>query len=147
MKAREVRQKVLDEHTELRGMLDQMRPLVDRFEDGDDGVGSELRERALALYARFESHLDFEDQFLTPALRAGGPDGNRHADHLAHEHREQRELLSYLLSRFEQRSQPTLLVAREFRNFSEYLRLDMQHEEVTLLTDAALRTGAGDDAD
>lgn len=147
MRAEEIRRKVLDDHTELRGMLDQIRPLVDRFEKGDTDVGSELRERALALYARFESHLELEDRFLAPALRAGGPAGNRHADHLAHEHQEQRELLSYLLGRLEQYTRPTLLVARELRNFSEYLRLDMQHEEETLLDDAALRADAGASSD
>ena len=33
---------------------------------------------------------------------------------------------------------PTLLVAREVRNFAEYLQNDMAHEESTLLSAAAL---------
>ena len=33
---------------------------------------------------------------------------------------------------------PTLLVAQEVRNFIEYVRLDMEHEESTLLADTTL---------
>jgi hypothetical protein len=45
------------------------------------------------------------------------------------------------VGRLERQPQPTLNVAREDRHFSEYLRLDMAHEETTLLSAAALPDG------
>ena len=47
-------------------------------------------------------------------------------------------MLSYLTSRLRDSPHPTLLVAREVRNFAEYLQNDMAHEESTLLSAAAL---------
>jgi hemerythrin-like domain-containing protein len=137
-----VRRTVLEEHEELRRLLDEIEPLVARFEKGDEAAGSPLRERALGLYDRFSAHLELEDRILAPALREAGRQGERHAEHLAHEHREQRELLRYLLGRLTAQPRPTLLVARELSSFAEYLRLDMRHEEETLLADEGLGSDA-----
>jgi hemerythrin-like domain-containing protein len=138
MDAQEVRSRVLSEHAELRGMLDALEPLVARFEAGED-VAAALRERASKLYATFAAHMDCEERLLAPALRDAGPAGERAARHLDHEHREQRELLSYLLGRLEQHSRPTILVARELDNFIGYLRHDMAHEESGLLSEKMLQ--------
>jgi hypothetical protein len=89
----------------------------------------------MALYETFSAHLLHEESALEPALRLRGEEGARLAERLAHEHR---ELLQYLTSRLRESPYPTLLVAREVRNFAEYLRNDMAHEESTLLSAAAL---------
>ena len=138
MKPAEVRRRILADHRKLRAMLDALVPLAQRFERGEDVDAKWLREETLALYETFAAHLRHEESTLEPALRARGAEGVRLADRLAHEHREQRELLGYLTSRLRDSPYPTLLVAREVRNFAEYLQSDMAHEEATLLTAAAL---------
>jgi hemerythrin-like domain-containing protein len=134
----EIRRRILAEHGRLRAMLDVLEPLARRFEQGEESGAKRLREEATALYETFAAHLLHEESTLEPALRAQGGKGERLADRLAHEHHEQRELLTYLMSRLEANPRPTLLVAREVRNFAEYLRNDMAHEESTLLSAAAL---------
>lgn len=134
----EVRRRITEEHARLREMLDSLAPLAERFERGDESVATEMRAAALALYECFAAHLTEEENALGPALRARGAEGHRLADRLRHEHKEQQELLQYLLGRLRDNLNPTLLVAREVRHFVEYVRLDMAHEESTLLTVAML---------
>jgi hemerythrin-like domain-containing protein len=138
VKGMEIRERIHSDHAMLRAMLDEIEEFSERFEQGDEAVGDALRERGTALYACFIQHLDLEDAILAPALRTAGPDGERIAARLAHEHHEQRELIGYLLGRLDQQRSPTLLVARELRHFAEYLRQDMQHEESTMLDDGIL---------
>jgi hemerythrin-like domain-containing protein len=133
MSGEKIREAILAEHGQLRRMLDELAPLADRFETGETGVGVALRDAARALYETFAAHLAREEHSLEPALRGLGTEGQRMADRLAREHAEQRELLTYLVGRLRNAANPTLLVAREVRNFIEYLRLDMTHEETTLL--------------
>jgi hemerythrin-like domain-containing protein len=133
-----VRKRILEEHRKLRALLDALVPLAARFEHGDVTVGSQLRDDAMALYETFAAHLLHEENSLEPALRARGAEGARFAERLAHEHREQRALLAYLVARLQEHPVPTLLVAREVRSFAEYLHHDMAHEESTLLGAAAL---------
>jgi hemerythrin-like domain-containing protein len=138
MKASEVRKQVLEDHTALRGMLDEIEQLADEFEHGNAEVEKTLRDRGLALYERFSTHLDLEDSTLAQALRSFAPSGEELADRLAREHEEQRELLRFLIRRLEEQSRPTILVARELRNFAGYLRYDMDHEEQTMLGEDVL---------
>ena len=135
MKAGELRRRILAEHEKLRGMLDA---LTELSEGGDETVGATLREEAHALYEAFAAHLLHEEHTLEPALRRAGAAGAQLAEELAREHCEQRELLVYLVSRLEKHPHPTLLVAREVRSFIESVRLDMAHEETTLLSTVAL---------
>lgn len=134
-----VRRRVLDQHAELRRRLDEIEELSGRFETEGEAVGEALRAQGLDLYARFEEHLRFEDRFLAPALREAHAEGAEAAHRLALEHEEQQELLVYLLDRLKHQKQPTGLVVRELRNFAEYLRHDMAHEESKLLGDAVFR--------
>jgi hemerythrin-like domain-containing protein len=134
-----VRKLVIDDHDALRPMLDEVERLADLFEQGDESVGRSLRQTGFDFYKRFSGHLELEEQHLATRLRKLGEQGERLANRLEHEHREQRELLSYLLGRLGDSTTPTLLVARELRNFVAYVRLDMQHEEQDLLTEAVLR--------
>lgn len=119
-------------------MLRDVEEMVDRFQEGDAGGARSLRERGLGLYERLAAHLELEDSVLAPALRASGAAGERAAERLAHEHREQRELLKYLLERLREQTRPTVLVARELRSFIDYVRMDMEHEESTLLSEELL---------
>jgi len=136
--ASQVRELIHSEHALLRKMLSEIDELTAAFERGAEAEGEALRSKGAALYERFEKHLELEDRLLKPALLGSGPQGVRGARHLEHEHREQRELIRYLLGRLSKTRTPTLLIAREIRHFAEYLRLDMEHEERDLLTDEIL---------
>ncbi len=139
MKASEVRRRILDDHAELRGMLRELAVLSKRFEEHHAEAGKALRERGLELYARLEAHIGFEDSVLPPVLRSTGPAGDKLAERLAHEHKQQRELITFLGGRLGDASEPPEQIARELRIFAGYLALDMAYEEETMLTQRSLR--------
>ncbi len=136
--AEAVRGLVLGEHAELRPMLEEIEMLAERFETRDESVGRTLRQRGFDFHKRFSGPLELEERDLAPRLRCAGDRGRKLAEHLGHEHREQRELLQYLLARLGESTIPTLLIARELRNFVSYVRLDMEHEEGDLLAEDVL---------
>ena len=134
--SKDVRSEILRQHQELRGLLPRVETLAEQFERSEGeapDLARELREAGLALYEKFGEHLDSEQELLEPALQRAGERGQRLLRRLEHEHREQRELLGYLLSRLRERPEPTILLSRQLHNFANYLRLEMEHEEKTLL--------------
>lgn len=141
----EIRNDIVGQHATLKELLVEIETLAERFEQAPDGsdVGTELRERGMALYQKFGAHLDSEQALLEPALQQAGPDGDRLAHRLRNEHREQRELLKYLIARLERHPEPTILIARELQNFAGFLRFEMAHEEETLLSEAVLGKSGG----
>jgi hemerythrin-like domain-containing protein len=139
MKPREVRKQILADHAFLRGMLDELDQRAIRVLEGRDDEGSTLRDYGLSFHSRFAEHLTFEDRFLVPALRAAGPSGIEHAKNLADEHREQRELLGYILAGLEDLDRPAQVVAGEMRGLVELVLRDMALEEVTIIKGAVLR--------
>jgi iron-sulfur cluster repair protein YtfE (RIC family) len=133
MDPKAVRDRILHDHGRLREQLDAIESLAERFEKLGAEVGAELSELGIALCEVFASHLSFEDAQLAPILRAIPGKGDALADRLAREHREQRELLHYLVGRLQQESRPTTLITRELTSLCEYLRQDMEHEEANLV--------------
>ena len=141
MAGREIRSEIAAQHAELKHLLEEVDALAKRFErsDGDDpAVGAELHERGLTLFEKFRAHVDREQELLTPAFREAGAEGERWASRLAHEHDEQRQLLAYLVGRLERHPEPTLLIARELQHFADFLRLEMVHEEESILSPTLL---------
>lgn len=136
-----IRREIVGQHAGLTTLLDEVEDLARRFEEELEEVpadADELRARGLALYETFGTHLDSEQELLEPALRKAGPEGERLARRLCNEHREQRELLGYLIGRIEQHPEPTILIARELQNFAVFLRIEMATEEKTMLSEALL---------
>ena len=136
MSVEQVRSEILRQHEDMKRALPGIEAMAKSFEgDPPDAqkVGAQLRDAGLALYEMFRLHLDREQELLEPLLLGAGERGERFLRRLAHEHREQRELLEYLLGRLEGATQPSLLIARELQNFAGFLRLEMAHEEETLL--------------
>ena len=134
MNTAEVRRSIIKDHTHIRELLDEIDALVESFEaNGGSGAADELRTRGLGLYAILAEHLTREDEILVPILRITGPDGLARARQLGREHRVQRELLEFLTDRLSENDLPTVLVVRQLRNFTEYLRFDMLHEEQAIL--------------
>jgi hemerythrin-like domain-containing protein len=139
MKPREIRERIFEDHALLRERLEEIEALNERFVGGSAEVGSELRERGAALYEMFDAHLSLEDENLAPVLRTIPEKGKDLAARLAREHREQRELLHFLLGRLEEQNRPTSVIANELQGFSNYLKLEMSHEESAILSHELLQ--------
>ena len=133
MRARRVRERILSDHESLRGLLEEVDQQAFQVGRGaEEGVGR-LRALGLQLLRQFSEHLALEDRLLAPALRRAGPAGRKRAEQLDADHREQRELLDYLLDKVRDRSRPAAVLATEWGNFVELLLDDMAQEELTIL--------------
>jgi len=133
MRARRVRERILSDHESLRGLLEEVDQQAFQVGRGaEEGVGR-LRPLGLQLLRQFSEHLALEDRLLAPALRRAGPAGRERAEQLDADHREQRELLDYLLDKVRDRSRPATVVAADWRNFIELVLDDMAQEEATIL--------------
>ena len=139
MRASEVRQRILDDHQLIAIMVSEIRDLALRLEAGEKELAGKLRERGQILFDRFCQHIDLEDTILIDALREADAWGKERADELENEHQEQREVLTYLLARLLDPTQPEILMVHDLLNFTEWLREDMKHEEETLLHKDLLR--------
>jgi iron-sulfur cluster repair protein YtfE (RIC family) len=143
----DVRGEITAQHAELRELVSEIEAVAKRFENATGSapdIGSQLRERGLALYEKFGAHLKREQELVEPVLRESGPEGERRAERLQREHREQRELLGYLMGRLEAHPEPTILIARELQHFASFLRYEMDQEEQTLLSSPLLDRSSGD---
>ena len=76
--------------------------------------------------------------YLVPALGVNG----KRVERFARDHREQSELLSYVVAQVREPSPPAVLFARSMVIFADLLREDMRREEAQTLTPSALR-GSG----
>lgn len=142
MKPREVRRHILAEHTFLRLALDDLDERAFRVLEGRENELHSLRECGLAFHAKFTEHLAFEDRFLAPALLAACDAGIALAKHLAEDHREQRELLDYILSGLRDQSRPAAVVAGELRSLVELILDDMAREEIGIVNGSVLHDPA-----
>lgn len=133
----QVRSRILAEHAVLRTALDEIDALLDAFQRNEPDLGLRLRRRGADFFVAFSSHLDVEDIVLVAALRTLD-DGARMASRLAQEHREQRQLIARLLEQIANDAWPTASVASELRTFVNSVRIDMEHEEVTILREGLL---------
>jgi hypothetical protein len=139
MKPREIRNYILTDHAFLRGMLDDLDQRAFRVLEGREDEISTLRDGGLSFHSKFEEHLAFEDRFLAPALRAAGLAGVEHSKHLADDHREQRELLTYILSGLRDQTRPARVIADQLRGLVELILDDMALEDMTIIRGAVLR--------
>jgi hemerythrin-like domain-containing protein len=128
-----VRIRILSDHGQLRGLLDQLDQQAFRVAQGAGEGAILLRALGLQLLGRFSEHLALEDRFLVPALRRAGPAGRERAEQVGADHREQRELLDYLLDKVRDPSRPAAVLAAEWRSLVELLLDDMAQEELTIL--------------
>lgn len=133
----QVRSRILAEHAVIRTALDEMDALLDAFQRGGPDLGRRLRLHGAEFFDAFSSHLDVEDVVLVAALRTLS-DGEPMARRLAKEHREQRRIIAALLDQIRDDANPTTQVASELRTFINSVRIDMEHEEVTILREGLL---------
>ena len=135
----EVRQAILVQHEDLRGLLRSLDELASRAAEADDSCVPALREIGVLAHDKLVTHLDFEDLYLVPAIRDVDGWGEERANLLAREHVEQRDLFEYILGRLRDTDQASILLGRELLAFVEVLLADMEHEEQTVLNADLLR--------
>ena len=129
-----LRERILSEHEHLRRLLSEVNQQAFQVSIGGarDGVDA-LRALGLQLLMHFREHLALEDRLLAPALRRVDGTGRERAERLDADHREQRELLDYLLDNVRDQSRPGAVLAAEWRSLVELLLDDMAREERTIL--------------
>jgi uncharacterized coiled-coil protein SlyX len=124
-----VRKQVLEQHGELRALLQRVSDHTAPEGSGGGELDSvRLRTTALELARRFRDHLSFEAEALKPVfavLDAWGPERIRE---LENEHARQRQELDALLGRFESRENVDQL-ALALRGLVADLLRDMDEEE------------------
>lgn len=139
MRPSEVRRRILSEHEQLRLLIAEVDALAERVHSGDVEQASRLREQGCELHRQLCLHLDLEDAILVRALREVDAWGEARAEELATEHRDQRELLAYLVQRLEDTTRPPTLLVQDLLHFTALLRDDMTREEREVLDEELLR--------
>lgn len=139
MQPSEVREMILADHNEIRGLLDRVEACVRKVVSGNTAETPKLRESGAALHDKLCRHLDLEDRYLAPALRYADGWGEERARQLAEEHREQRALLAYILEQLRDTDRLPALLGQTLQTFVTAIRDDMEHEEAAVLRDDILR--------
>ena len=134
----DVRDRVLHDHENLRTRLAMVEALTQRASEGEVYALDQLRDRGDELCRKLRRHLDLEDLHLVPLVLKRH--GREAAGQLAAEHREQRLLFDFILSRLRDARRPTQLICREMQAFIDLLRDDMDLEEQELLAADGLAT-------
>jgi len=140
MRPSEVRTRVLADHERLRRDLERLEALSNGVSErrGDARVAA-LREEAQSFLVRLREHMRWEEAHLLPALRDADAWGRERAERLQGDHREQRELLDFIVARLRDRERPGPVVARDVAGLIDLLREDMREEEEALLDERVLR--------
>lgn len=129
-----VRERVLEEHVALRGLLATTTSLAERVLDTDNALDEELPLHAREVYRALVRHLDLEDLILAPALRSADAWGEDRADALLAEHRRQRE--EFRAAFADQEGGGSVKLAACLLRIVPAILEDMAHEEKNLLTEA-----------
>lgn len=137
MKPIEVRARILEEHAQLRGLLDRARREAGQALNRSKPAAIALRSTTLALCKFMRGHLDTEDRYLLPLLETSTPWGRRRAAHLRDEHEAQRGMLMGLEDAVRRQSDPEL--GRAVEAVVPVLEEDMAAEERLILSPEALR--------
>jgi hemerythrin-like domain-containing protein len=137
MTPEQARMTIVNDHSVLRGALDELDALLEDCTRSETRSGGRLRERALAFFDHFSAHLDLEEALLLDPLRAIAA-GDVLADRLLREHKEQREQVRRLFDQLTDTSRPLAASAGELHGFVRLVRIDMEHEDATLLREGLL---------
>jgi len=139
MRPSEVRERVLADHVKLRERLDRIEGLARAAAGNGRSKPSGLREEAEGFLDRLAIHMGWEDLHLVPVLREADGWGDVRIERFAEEHREQRELLEYILRELHDRARPEAVVASNVLDFVALLRADMDDAEAVFLDPRILR--------
>jgi hemerythrin-like domain-containing protein len=139
MEPSEVRRRVLGDHERLRQDVEQIEGLAKEILEGLRMPISALRAAAKDLVVRLRAHMHWEESYLLPALREADAWGAERAQHLVRDHREQRDLLDFIVARLDDSTRPAEIVAQDVVHLVDLLREDMRVEEQEFLDERVLR--------
>jgi iron-sulfur cluster repair protein YtfE (RIC family) len=139
MQPSEVRRRILADHERLRRDLERLEALANEILQDLHPPLATLRVDAERLLARLRAHMHWEESYLLPALREADAWGVERAERLTRDHREQRELLDFVMVRLRDATRPAAIVAGDVCHLVELLREDMREEEQELLDERVLR--------
>jgi iron-sulfur cluster repair protein YtfE (RIC family) len=131
MRASEVRQRVSEQHTQLRHDLARLERLAHSAREKPSELEA-LRMDAEALLERLHEHMRWEEAHLLPMLRRAGAWGREQAERLIDEHSEQRELLDIVVELLWDAKRSAALVGRDIVRLVALLLEDMAAEEALL---------------
>jgi hypothetical protein len=126
---RQIRRRMLDEHTRLAGWLAELEHLAGRLRRGEKAVLPELRRRAEGLRVFFLGHLALEERFLAPALARAGPEGAKRAHRLLDDHEAQRAEIERFARGVSAAWPSEIALADAVESFVRSVRDDMRREE------------------
>ena len=137
-KPSEIRERILDQHRQLRALLDALAEDVARLKAGEDVALQDLKSRASALHESLCRHIDEEEELLLPELEQADGFGPARVAALRAEHAEQRAVLGRVTESIRQSTDAGTLVAR-IEALIARIRSDMEEEEATHLSSAVLK--------
>jgi len=139
MQASEVRRRILTDHQRLRRDLERLERLANQIRQGLPIPLAMLREDIERLFVWLRAHMEWEESYLLPALREADAWGAERGERLIRDHREQRELLDFLVARLRDATRPAEIVVGDVCHLVELLREDIREEEQELLDERVLR--------
>ena len=140
MRPSEVREHVLYEHETIRAMLEILENRARQVAaKGSGPLVGPLRLEGETLLETLLTHMRWEDRFLRPALLEADAWGEERAALLDRDHKEQREMLAFVLGMVRDLSRPRDVIARNLLDLVRLLNEDMEDEEQVLLDERVLR--------
>jgi hypothetical protein len=131
MRTSEVRQRMIEQHAQLRRELAQLSQLADGIRKKPAHHES-LRAAAEAVLERLHEHIRWEESYLLPVLRRAGAWGTQQAERLSDEHSEQRELLDIAVELLWDGKRSAAIVGRDLVRLVALVHEDMAAEEELL---------------
>lgn len=135
----QVRQRILDEHDNLRRLLIDLDALADAVLDGNSGLGARLRDKSTEIYEILRDHIDLEDRILAPALRETPGFGELREQRLLEHHAEQRKAFETAIAELRIGPPSPRSLARRIRELVADIRVDMAREDKDLLNPDLLK--------
>lgn len=133
MKVEKIKRDMLEEHNNLRRLLEVISDLAEKAAAADTSQEPALREAAQQLSAALLQHMESEELNLARLSRGGGPHWAHHLNEFKHHHVHQRTLLSHFLERVD-----AIHASRRLGEFVQAMvtavRLDMEEEELALFS-------------
>lgn len=139
MRPSEVRRRILDDHEQIRRILNSIEGLGWRVIEGEEWPVAALRREARSFLDHLKQHMEWEDVYLKPALLKTGLFGPYRARKLDRDHRLQRRLLEDGIEKLEDADRDAITLARNFLDLVQLVRADMRSEEMVQLGKDVLR--------
>ena len=129
----EVRHRVLEQHSRIRGMLDELEVIARSLLREDRKAGRDALKGSIHTLAdALDQHMAFEERWLTEALRHADPWGPERVERFEAEHRQQRRILG-LFDSAPEHSESDVQLALTALGFAFLLRKEMEEEERDVL--------------